>query len=149
MHKQFEHPQEAGRLKRGKTTILDHTDGCSGQCRSALTLCLMTVMTVSCGVVIDRMVNVLADGKGLVDALNAITKRFLRECMRRLCSVQKSEETEEMSRKFQAWMHENSDEKSFAEQAKRLCMHNERKDGVKSAGKKHQKCEANRKNTEG
>ena len=74
MHKQFEHLQESGRLNRGKTTILDHTDGCSGQCRSALALHLMTVMAVSYGVVIDRMVNAPAHVKGLVDALNSVTK---------------------------------------------------------------------------
>ena len=71
------------------TVVLDSTDGCSGQYRSALSLFLLTVMSASFGIVIDRMVNAPIHGKGIVDALNAVTKRYLRECMRRICRPEK------------------------------------------------------------
>ena len=107
-------------------------------------LFLLTVVRSSFGVVIDRMVNAPAHGKGVVDALNAVTKRYLRECMRRICRVDTAKETAnqndvELKRKFENWMHEGDTQKSFAEQAKKLCDDEYRKDGVKSAGPKRQK----------
>ena len=122
MHKQLEYLREHQILKPNKLpVILDSTDGCSGQYRSALSLYLLTVMACSFNVVIDRMVNAPAHGKGVVDALNAVTKRYLCECMRRICKVETGKENvsdAELRRKFENWMHDNNTQKSFAEQAK-------------------------------
>ena len=122
MHKQLEYLRDHQILKPNKLpVILDSTDGCSGQYRSALSLYLLTVMACSFNVVIDRMVNAPAHGKGVVDALNAVTKRYLRECMRRICKVETAKENvsdAELRRKFENWMHDNNTQKSFAEQAK-------------------------------
>ena len=92
------------------------------------------------------MVNAPAHGKGVVDGLNAVTKRYLRECMRRICKADKANENDvELKRKFENWMHIGDKQKSFAEQAKKLCEDEDRKDGVKSAGPKRQKRMQNKK----
>ena len=147
MHKQLDHLREQKIIREGTpTVILDSTDGCSGQYRSALSLFLLTVVSASYNIVIDRMVNAPAHGKGVVDALNAVTKRYLRECMRRICKVDTGNENDvELKRKFENWMHIGDKQKSFAEQAKKLCEDEDRKDGVKSAGPKRQKRMQNKK----
>ena len=65
--------------------------------------------------------------------------------MRRICGAGNDAYSAELKRKFQVWMHEDLLQKSFAAQAKNLCEDKNRKDGVRGAGAKRQKREADRK----
>ena len=66
---------------KGHTTM-DHTDGCVSQYRSATAIFFMTVLSATFGVVIDRMIHAPSHGKGKVDGLAAVAKKFLLQCMR-------------------------------------------------------------------
>ena len=69
-------------ITKHRTCIYDHTDGCSAQYRSANAIFLMTILSINHGVIIDRMVHAPGHGKGMVDGLAALIKRFLMFCMR-------------------------------------------------------------------
>ena len=62
-----------GEVKTRKTTILDHSDGCSKQYRCGTALYLLSVLSSQFGVAIDRMIGAPGHGKDVVDALNATT----------------------------------------------------------------------------
>jgi hypothetical protein len=65
---------ETGELKARRTTILDHSDGCSKQYRCGTALYLLSVISSQYGVTVDRMIGAPGHGKDVVDALNATTK---------------------------------------------------------------------------
>jgi hypothetical protein len=144
MKKQLELMKQMGLLKQRKTTIYDHTDGCCAQYRSASALYFMSILSCIYLVSIDRMVHAPSHGKGTVDALAAVIKRFLLECMRNVAHCAESMK-QNLEHRFEAWLHKDGDENSFAAQAVRLCTNDDRKDGVTSVGNKRQKRESEKK----
>ena len=141
MHKELETLRDMGVLQCRKSTVFGHTDGCGGQYRSALSCFLNTVLSSSFGVPIDRMVHAPAHGKGEVDGLNAVTKRYLYSCMRDAAKA----DTKNLEGRFQPWLHSENGQLSFAEEAVRLCSNPKQKDGVKWVGKKNLKRVTNKK----
>ena len=99
--------------------IYDHSDGCCSQYRSATAIEFMAILCCLFGVTIDRMIHAPSHGKGIVDGLAAVIKRFLLMCMRNADKC--LSEKKEMSYHFYPWMHSEDEENSFAEQAVMLC----------------------------
>ena len=89
MEDEFILMKKMGILKKELTLILDHTDGCCGQYRSTTALLLMSLLSVTFMVTIDRMIHAPAHGKGKVDGLAAVTKCNLLECTRNAKKWQK------------------------------------------------------------
>ena len=122
---------EQGRFtKNGGYTLLDNTDGCAAQYRSANALYLISLLAVAYGLVIDRAVGAPGHGKDLVDGLNAVDKRFLQEMMKRLGLADK-----EIANRMDPVVMEKGVLKSLAELCLKACSNKNRKEGVKSAGK--------------
>ena len=125
---------EKGEIQARKTTILEHSDGCSKQYRCGTALYLLSVLASQFGVMVDHMIGAPGHGKDVVDALNATTKKFLKE---KMCMVSDVPGMDESERKMKAYsLSERENETtSFARECLRLCAVKERKDGVKSSGK--------------
>ena len=119
MMEELELMKGLGVLKTDKTVILDHTDGCCAQYRSATAVYLMSVLSMLYRVTIDRMIHAPSHGKGKVDGLAAVIKKFLLECMRnaKRCSSDDCRPTN----RFKPWSHTDGKENSFATQAESLC----------------------------
>eukprot|EP00957_Ditylum_brightwellii_P184943 14085072-Ditylum_brightwellii.AAC.1 len=62
---------------------MDDTDDCSKQCRSALSLYLISTISMKYGIVIDHAVGAPGHGKNVMDGLNAVDKRYLRTAILR------------------------------------------------------------------
>jgi hypothetical protein len=131
----FNYLKENNHLIAEKSVVYDHTDGCSSQYRSALALYLLTILSSTFGVPIDRLFHASSHGKNEVDGLNAVTKRFLLDCMRRIVEGMDID----VKRKFESWLHKDGSSNSIAEQAVRLCNDPERKDGITNVGGKYSK----------
>ena len=58
---------------------MEDTDGCSKQYRSSSSLYLISVISMTYGIVIDHAVGTPEHGKNVVDKLNAVDKRYLRK----------------------------------------------------------------------
>jgi hypothetical protein len=98
-----------------KTTILYHSDGCSKQYRCGTALYLFSDISIHFGVTVDCMIGAPGHGKDVVDALNATTKKFIKQKMCMLSNPGNERETESTS---------------FARECLRLCAADGRKDGV-------------------
>ena len=59
------------------STIWENTDGCAEQYRCASALYLMSVISQTYSIIIDRGISALGHGKELVDVLNAVDKRYI------------------------------------------------------------------------
>ena len=66
----FKKKLESGRLVSGKSTVWEYTDDCENQYMCALSIYLMTVLSSSYGVIMDRAINAPVHGKNVVDGLN-------------------------------------------------------------------------------
>ena len=145
-------------LKKGDW-IWDHTDGCSKQYRCAKAFYFLSWLSHKWGVVIDRAIGAPGHGKDIVDAINAVDKRLLRDYMRAL--KQPNESNEDTRKRFgleghlfsQDLTQAGGDEEqlvasvvaaSFADQASKLLGAAWRFDGVKG-GNKNRKRETQRK----
>ncbi len=74
-----------GIIKEG-STILDHTDGCAKQYRSATVLYCLSLLAASYGgIKIDRAIGAPGHGKDKVDGLHATDKRYIKE---KMCQTQ-------------------------------------------------------------
>ena len=64
-------------LTTSLSTIWENTDGCAEQYRCASALYLMSVMSQTYSIIIDRGISAPGHGKKLVDGLNAFDKRYI------------------------------------------------------------------------
>ena len=65
----------------GVSTVWEDTNGCAKQYMCALAIYLMTVLSSSYGIIMDREINATGHVNNFFDGLNATEKRFLREQM--------------------------------------------------------------------
>eukprot|EP00957_Ditylum_brightwellii_P101586 7741823-Ditylum_brightwellii.AAC.1 len=61
-------------IEREQSAIMEDTDGCSKQDRSASSLYLISTVCMKYGTVIDHVVGAPGHSKGVVDGLNAVDK---------------------------------------------------------------------------
>ena len=64
----------------------DQTDGCAKQYRCSIAYYLMSYLSTSYQIVLDRAVDTPGNGKYVVDGFNAVQKRYLASCLR-ICST--------------------------------------------------------------
>jgi hypothetical protein len=124
--------KDSGEVVPRRTTILDHSDGCSKQYRCGTAIYLLSVLSSQFGVTVDRMIGAPGHGKDVVDALNATTKKYIKQKMR-MVSNPGSDEC--CDRKMKVHSVSATESTSFAMECVRLCCLEERKDGVKSSAK--------------
>ena len=60
----------------------DQTDGCAKQYMCYIAYYLMSYLSTSYQIVLDRAVDTPGHGKYLVDGFNAVQKRYLATCLR-------------------------------------------------------------------
>jgi hypothetical protein len=118
--------------------ILDDTDGCAKQYRSATALYLLSLIAVTYRIAYDRAIGAPGHGKDEVDGLNAVDKRYITEKM----SLVVTPEANESSKRVAPEAMVEGVSKSIAAEAARLCSDITRIKGVKSKGK-YQKRETN------
>ena len=111
--KQMQSLQDRNLLNQNGTTIYDNTDGCNSQCRCATALCLLTVVANTCNCTIDRLVNAPAHGKQIVDAMNAVCKRHLTDCMRRVAKP--NHHDSDLCLRFKSWLEGPKEENTLAQ----------------------------------
>jgi hypothetical protein len=104
------------RIITGKSTIMEDTDGCAKQYRSATALYLLSMLALQFNVVIDRAVGAPGHGKDVVDGLNAVDKRFLRNAMFRILNPEETSTNNSMQ-SHSATSHATF---SFAEECRNL-----------------------------
>ena len=63
---------------------MEETDGCAKQYRCASAINLLSMLPMKYNIVIDRAVGAPGHGKDVVDGLNALDERYLKQCMFRL-----------------------------------------------------------------
>ena len=63
------------------STIWENTDGCAEQYRCASALYLMSVMSQTYSIIIDRGISAPEHGKEVFDGLNAVDKRYIYQLM--------------------------------------------------------------------
>ena len=62
----------------GVSTVWKDTNDCAKQYRFYLTIYLMTVLSYSCGIIMDSKTNAPGHGNNVVYKLNAADKRYLK-----------------------------------------------------------------------
>ena len=100
------------------TIILDHTDGCAKQYRCGNALYLLSVLSISYNVIIDRAICAPGHGKSIIDGLNAVDKHYLRKVMR----MSGSSRLDDIESRMRI-----DTTSSFAQECARLCSLNKRK----------------------
>ena len=68
----------------------DQTDGCAKQYRCSITYYLMSYLSTSYQIVLDRAVYTPGHGKDVVDGFNAVQKRYLASCLRMRSTPEKN-----------------------------------------------------------
>ena len=68
-------------LTTSLSTIWENTDGCAEQYRCASALYLMSVMSQTYSLIIDRVISAPGYGKEVVDLLNSVDKRYIYQLM--------------------------------------------------------------------
>ena len=68
-------------LTTSLSTILENTDGCAEQYRCASALYLMSLMSQTYSIIIDRGISSTVHGKEVVDGLNAVDNRYIYQLM--------------------------------------------------------------------
>ena len=89
-------------IKRGISTMWDHTDGCTKQYRCAKALYLMSCLASEFDIIIDRLVDAPGHGKDVVDGMNAQDKVYLRHKMITAKNPDQKGDSEESEVKFDA-----------------------------------------------
>ena len=130
MNQQLQQLKSDGRISYGRTVIYDQTDGCTNQYRQTAVVWILSILSQTYGVTIDRYIHAPGHGKGIVDGLNATTKRYLMQCMQ---NVDMDPSDDKEKKQFKPWMNDNS----FAQNAVDLCTDPDRKDGVVTGGNKN------------
>ena len=115
----------------------DQTDGCTKQYRCSIAYYLMSYLSTSYQIVLDRAVDTPGHGKDVVDGFNAVQKRYLATCLR-MCSTPEKHKIDSKCMRVEAMTEKR--EISFAKECKRLL---DLCDEIVTKGnKKHVKCEA-------
>ena len=60
----------------------DQTDGCANQYRCSIAYYLMSYLSTSYQIILDRAVDTPGHGKDVVDGFNSVQKRYLATCLR-------------------------------------------------------------------
>ena len=60
----------------------DQTEGCAKQYRCSIAYYLMSYLSTSYQIVLDRVVDTPGHGKDVVDGFNDVQKRYLATCLR-------------------------------------------------------------------
>ena len=60
----------------------DQTDGCAKRYRCSIAYYMMSYLSKSYQIVLDRAVDTPGHGKDVVDVFNAVQKRYLATCLR-------------------------------------------------------------------
>ena len=117
----------------GKSTIWEHTDGCTKQYRCAKALYLLSSLASEFKVVIDRQVDAPGHGKDVVDGLNAQDKVYLRKHMISSCAATEPRTGPNAKLKMDAAVVDGDNKAiSFAKQCVELCSQKMRQMGVVS-----------------
>ena len=136
---------EEKQIKRGESTMWDHTDGCTKQYRCAKALYLLSCLAAEFDIIIDRLVDAPGHGKDVVDGMNAQDKVYLRHKMITATDPNQEDDSEQSEVKFDAALCDGEQKPiSFAEQCVKICSAKSRKTGVESY-KKSKKREGNKK----
>ena len=113
------------------------TDGCAKQYRCSIAYYLMSYLSTSYQIVLDRAVDTPGHGKYVVDGFNAVQKRYLATCLR-MRSTPKKDNIDSKCMSVEAMIEKG--EVSFPEECKRLL---DLRDEIGTKGdKKHAKREA-------
>ena len=139
--------QESGVLAKTGGRIMSSTDGCASQYRSATSIFWMAVLAYDYGLVIDRAISAASHGKSIVDAINGVDKNTIMRWLMR-CVQEADEAMDKKAKSMQVHSFNNSSDTptkkySAAADCKRV-LEREGGQGVKSAGLKYEKREANR-----
>ena len=68
-------------LTTSLSTIWENTDGCAEEYRCASALYLMSVISQTYSLIIDRGISAPGHGKEVADGLNAVDKRYIYQLM--------------------------------------------------------------------
>ena len=118
-------------------TMWDQTDGCIKQYRCSIAYYLMSYLSKSYQIVLDRAVDTPGHGKYVVDDFNAVQKRYLATCLRMRSTPEKDNID---SNRMHVEAMTDKEEASFAKECKRLL---DLRDKIGTKGdKKHKKSEA-------
>ena len=115
----------------------DQTYGCAKQYRCSIAYYLMSYLSTSYQIVLDRAVDTPGNGKYAVDGFNAVQKRYLAICL----GMRSTPEKDKIDSKYMSVeAMTDKGEVSFAEECKRLL---DLRDKIGTKGdKKHAKREA-------
>ena len=115
----------------------DQTDGCAKQYRCSIAYYLMSYLSTSYHIVLDRAVDTPGHGKDVVNGFNAVQKIYLTTCLR-MCITPEKDKIDSKRMRVEAMTEKG--EVSFAEECKRLL---DLCDEIDTKGdKKHEKREA-------
>ena len=95
----------------------DQTYGCAKQYRCSIAYYLMSYLSTSNKIVLDRAVDTPGHGKYVVDGFNAVQKRYLATCLR-MHSTPEKYKIDSKCMRVEAMKQKG--EVSFAEECKRL-----------------------------
>ena len=110
---------ECNRVESNKSTIMEDTDGCAKQYRSASSLYLMSAISMKYDVVIDCAIGAPGHGKDVVDGLNAVDKRYLKTAMFRIINPEENGSEKTMN----SHSATATGSVSFAEECKTILQH--------------------------
>ena len=115
----------------------DQKYGCAKQYRCSIAYYLVSYLSTSYQIVLDRAVDTPGHGKDLVDGFNAVQKQYLATCLR-MRSTPEKDKIDSKSMRVEAMTEKG--EVSFAEECKRLL---DLRDKIGTKGdKKHVKRDA-------
>ena len=63
------------------STLWEYTDGCAKQCMCDLTIYLMTVLSSSYGIIMDRTIHTPGNRENIIDRINATDGLYLKAKM--------------------------------------------------------------------
>ena len=69
---------ESEKLVSGMSTVWEDTDGCPKQCMCYLAIYLMTLLSYSYDVIMDRAISSPGNGNNVFDGLNATDKPYFK-----------------------------------------------------------------------
>ena len=98
-------------------TMWDQTDGCAKQYRCSIAYYMISFLSESYQIVLDRAVDTPGHGKYGMDGFNAVQKRYLDTCLR-MSSTPEVDKIDSKRMRVDAMTKKG--EVSFAEECKRL-----------------------------
>ena len=95
----------------------DQTDGCAKKYRCSISYYLMSYLSTSYQIVLDRAIDTPGHGNDVVDGFNTVQKRYLATCLRMRSTPEKDKI---YSKRMRVEAMTEKGEVSFAEECKRL-----------------------------